>query len=102
MSVPSASIVTCVEYGSLETMAIRMIESLRRWGGEFANLPVYAVKPRFGIPLRKETLKAFDRLNVTFMDIRPETKYTWFRFLNKPLSVMAVADRVDSEEIFWI
>ena len=49
--------VCCVESGSLESQTIRMVESLRRYGGKFANAPVIAVTPRFGAPLSKATLQ---------------------------------------------
>ncbi len=51
---PTATIVTCVEYGPLEQMVVRMVDSLRRWGGRLADAPVYAVKPRRGMPLTRE------------------------------------------------
>ena len=79
-----------------------MIDSLRRWGGRLADAPVYAVKPRRGMPLTRQTRRRFDELNVHFLDIKPKTPYAWFRFLNKPLAMMEVEHRVDSEQMIWL
>src|SRR5690606_37796289 len=57
---PSLTVVTCVEAGTLEPMAVRMVRSLRRWGGRYSNVQVIAVTPRWGPPLRPQTRLAFD------------------------------------------
>jgi len=43
---PDCSFVLSVEQGKLESQAILLVESLRRFGGNYANCPVYAVSPR--------------------------------------------------------
>lgn len=43
--------VCCVESGLLENQTVRMIESLRRWGGRLRESPIFAVTPRIGSPL---------------------------------------------------
>lgn len=42
----SMTVVACVESGVLEPLTIRMVDSLRRFGGRFANTEVVAVTPR--------------------------------------------------------
>ena len=84
------SFVCCVESGALENYTLRMIESLRKWGGKFRNAPIYAVTPRFGPPLSQNTKKAFTRLNVNHIRCNPQTNYSWLGFLNKPLALVAV------------
>jgi hypothetical protein len=99
---PSISFVCCVEAGPLEVLTVRLIESLRRWGGAFADAPVFAVTPRFGPKLSARTLKAFSHLNVRYL-LRPgKTTYSWFQFYNKPLSVAAVEALADTETICWL
>jgi hypothetical protein len=46
MPVPDCSFVLSVEQGKLESQAVLLVESLRRFGGAYANCPVYAVSPR--------------------------------------------------------
>jgi hypothetical protein len=58
--------VCCVESGALEGQTVRMVESLRRWGGQFANAPLVAVSPRLSSPLSRETHRAFERLQVEY------------------------------------
>src|SRR5215216_1375040 len=43
---PDCNFVLSVERGKLESQAILLVESLRRFGGRYANCPVYAVSPR--------------------------------------------------------
>ena len=96
------TVVTCVEYGPLEAMAVRMATTLRRWGGRWADVPVYAVQPRLGVPVSRATRRAFDALGVEFLSIRPRTPYGWFRFLNKSHATMAVAERATTDQITWL
>src|SRR5205085_1505515 len=60
---PQISFICCVESGPLEDQTVRMVESLRRWGGRLAEAPVVAVTPRFGPPLARTTRRALDRLS---------------------------------------
>lgn len=69
MTVSSQITFVCiVESGWVEAQAIRMVESLRQWGGQFANAPVLAVTPRLGLPLARKTHKAFDKLQWNFKE----------------------------------
>jgi len=94
--------VCCVESGALEAQTVRMIESLRRWGGQFANAPVFAVTPRFGPPLANKTRQTFDKLNVEYLRFHPKNQYSWFKFLNKPYALVAAEERSTSEAICWL
>jgi hypothetical protein len=46
ISTPNCSFVLSVERGKLESQAVLLAESLREFGGGYANCPVYAVSPR--------------------------------------------------------
>jgi hypothetical protein len=99
---PQITFVCCVESGPLEVQTVRMIESLRRWGGQFAQNPMIAVTPRFGPPLTRETQAAFDRLNVRHIQSQPRSKYTWFNFINKPSALLVAEDYSTTEAICWL
>lgn len=99
---PSITFVCCVESGSLETQTVRMIESVRRWGGKFAHATILAVTPRFGSPLANQTQRAFERLNVTYLRFQSKSSYSWFGFLNKPYALLAAEDYSTSEFICWL
>ena len=94
--------VCCVESGGLETQTIRMIESLRRWGGQFANAPILAVTPRFGSPLANKTHQAFERLNVEYIRYQADTKHSWKAFLNKHHALVTAEEYSKSKYIGWL
>ncbi len=99
---PSITFVCCVESGGLETQTIRMIESLRRWGGRFADAPVFAVTPRLSPPLALSTHAAFERLGVEYLRFRADNPYAWKGFLNKHHAMAAVERICTSDCIGWL
>jgi hypothetical protein len=94
--------VCCVESGSLEEPTLRLVKSLRMYGGKFAQAPVFAVTSRLGLPLARQTLQGFKQLGVEHLSLRSTAWYTWNNFMNKPLAVLAVDQRVNTEAIGWL
>jgi hypothetical protein len=94
--------VCCVESGSLESQTVRMVRSFRKHGGHFASAPIVAVTPRFGPPLSKHTLQVFEALGVTYVRRASRSKYSWFRFLNKPLALVIAEEFIHSEVIGFL
>lgn len=94
-------IVCCIESGPLEHQTVRFVESLRRWGGTFTGAEVVAVTPRFGPPLRKETLAALSRHGVEHLKFRAKSPYIWQHYMNKPLAIAAVAARTTASTVAW-
>lgn len=101
-ALPTVSIVCCVEAGPLEPMAVRLAESLRRFGGRLANSPFFAVKSRFGPDMRRETREAFDRLGVTYLSRWISPRYGWQKFMNKPLALAWVESLANTEQLVWL
>jgi hypothetical protein len=99
---PQITFVCCVDSGWLEAQTIRMIESLRRWGGKFANAPLIAVTARFGFPLAKQTLRTFEKFDVEYIRFQAKNQYTWMPYLNKPNALIEVEKRSTSELIGWL
>lgn len=99
---PDITFVCCIESGALEAQTVRLVESLRRWGGQFANAPIVAVQPRLGPPISKKTLQTFESLQVEYLSIRPHSRYSWFSYMNKPHALVAVEERTTSEYIAWL
>lgn len=91
-----------MESGSLEDYTLRMVRSLRKHGGRFASSPIVAVTPRFGPPLSKDTLRAFNDLGVLYIRRPIKTKYSWYKFLNKPLALVMAEEFVNSEAIGFL
>jgi len=78
--------VFAVESGIFEPQTIMAIESLRKFGGEYSNSPVLAITPRFGPRLTKDTLQAFESLNVNYIYRNENNKSAWFPYTNKALA----------------
>ncbi len=98
----TAAVVTCVEAGYLETQTLRMIESLRNWGGKLANIPVIAVTPRFGSPIQRSTRRRYDKLGVTYVRTKATSPYAWYNFMNKPASLLAAERAVSVDTMIWL
>lgn len=96
------SIVCCVEAGPLELMTVRMVESLRRFGGRFSRTAVYAVTPRFGAPLHRSTRRAFEDMDVRYLRFPARDPFEWNHFMNKPRALRKVAGLVKTEGVAWL
>ncbi|NJK38833.1 MAG: hypothetical protein HC835_15565 [Oscillatoriales cyanobacterium RM2_1_1] len=79
-----------------------MLQSLRRWGGRWAQAPVIAVTPRFGPPLAPQTRQALERLQVEHLSFQAPNPYAWKAFLNKHYALAAVEERSTSPWIGWL
>ena len=92
----------CVEYGGLEEGTIRLAESLRRFGGEYAGSRIIAVTPRRGPSLRPATLRRFDELGVEYLRRTPPNRYAWMPYLNKAYALDAAAALTSDETLAWV
>lgn len=66
MSADTAFLI-CVERGRLESEAVLLVESLRAWGGAWADCPVYAFAPRRDRDPAPETVGGLTRLGTTMV-----------------------------------
>jgi hypothetical protein len=98
------TVVCCVEAGALEAMTVRMVASLRQFGGALSSAHVVAVTPRRGLPLSDETHNAFRRLDVEHLAFHAQETYAWNNFMNKPHALLAVDQRGDGrgDIICWL
>ena len=102
MKTPSITFVTCAESGALEGPPRRLAASLRRWGGRFAQCPLYAVTPRFGPPLAPSTRREFRDLGVRSLRFRRHDGYEWNPYVNKLAAVRAVGRIAETEAVCWL
>ena len=82
MTPEDVTFVVCVEPGKYEVQAALMVESLRLFGGRFANAPVIAITPRVGPALALKTRKRFEELGVVYLRRRHFHK-AWQLFIGK-------------------
>ena len=82
MNPEDVTFVVCVEPGKYEVQAALMVESLRLFGGRFANAPVIAITPRVGPALAMRTRKRFEELGVVYLR-RRHLHRAWQLFIGK-------------------
>lgn len=98
----STTLVTCVEAGGLESQVLLLAESLRAFGGSWANTPFLAVKPRRGPKLKSATISEFRRLQVEFIDEPFNSKLAWWNNANKSAVMSALETQVSTPNITWL
>ena len=64
IATPSCAFVLSVEQGKLESQAVLLVESLRRFGGSYSDVPVYAVSSRPNRRPGSACCRVLDRLGV--------------------------------------
>ena len=92
----------CVEYGTLEEGTLRLVESLRRFGGPLSAARVVAVTPRRGPSVRRQTLQQFDELGVDYVRIAPPNRYVWQPYLNKYFALAEAEKRATGDLVAWV
>lgn len=88
----------CVEHGRLENESILLLESLRRWGGEAADAPVYAFAPRAGLEPEAETIARLEELGATMVIDPLVERFADIPTFNK-VTISAWAERELDHEI---
>ncbi|MFI3270511.1 MAG: hypothetical protein R3Y11_00160 [Pseudomonadota bacterium] len=98
----SSTVVCCIESGPLEQMTLRMISSLRHFGGLLANAEVIAVYPRQGPRISSTTMQALSALNVNYVECKNNSVYSWNNFMNKPKALLYAEKYSSSETLLWL
>jgi hypothetical protein len=94
--------VCCIESGFLEDQTIRLVQSIRLFGGNFADTPIIAVIPRFSLPLANETKKQLSINNVQVVSCKEDPEYGWFKYYNKPRAMECAEKIATTEQICWL
>jgi hypothetical protein len=98
----TVGMVGCIESGVLESETVRAIESLRRFGGRFADSEVILIQPRPGAPLQDSTRGRLRELGARILDVPYLKRYRWQHFMNK-LHAMLWAERsLTTDAVAWI
>lgn len=100
--IPTTTFVTCIEAGGLESQVLLLAESLRMFGGPWANAPFVAVKPRRGPRLKSATVSELRRLGVEFIDKPFNSKLAWWNNANKSAVMAALETQVTTPNITWL
>ena len=97
MGPEDVTFVVCVESGAYESMAVLMVESLRRFGGRLASAPVLAITPRLGPGLARSTRRRLTELDVTYVRTW-HLRRAWFSFYPK-VWALEDAERLATTEL---
>ena len=68
-NIPNVGFVACIERGVLETQALLLFDSIRRYAGRFRDCPIYALSPRSGHSISRSTRDKLDELRVNYIDL---------------------------------
>lgn len=99
---PVCTLFCCVEPGPLEEQAVRLVESLRRFGGGWANSPVLIYRTRFATSFQRRTLEAFRRLGVEVVSIRPNNGLSWHQFIRRYDAMVDAESRTDTPLVAYV
>jgi hypothetical protein len=93
--------VFCVDSGIYESMAVRAVESLRRFGGRFADCDVIALTTRIGPPLARSTRDQLADLNVRTV-FRPHLRHDWFPWMGKVWAAVDGARLASTQTVAYV
>lgn len=101
MSMPIAFII-CTEPGRLEKQSQILAASIREFGGKFKDTPIYSFHPRKGDPVKAETIKQFESLQVKHQQVPLNIKYHDYYLANKPLACAYAEENIDAEILVFL
>ncbi len=101
MSIPIAFLI-CTEPGRLEKQSLLLAESIRKFGGELKDTPIYSFHPRKGEPISSKTRNLFDSLKVVHQQILLNTEYHDYYLANKPLACAYAEKNIDAEILVFL
>ncbi len=84
----SLRFVFCVEAGRLEGESILLCESIRRFGGRYADSPIVAYRPRAGAPLADDTVARFGAIGVDLVQEPLNVEHDAYALANKVHSLV--------------
>jgi hypothetical protein len=65
---PDVAFVACIESGVLEAQTLLLFDSIRRYAGRFRDCSLYALSPRVGRSISKETRRKLDELEAAYIE----------------------------------
>src|SRR5262249_38511977 len=98
----AVAFVACIESGPLEALTTTLVDSLRRFGGALSRRTGYAVAPRAGAPLRRQTRRTLESWGCRLLSLRASRPYAWYHFLNKVHAVSAVEELATAETVAFL
>jgi hypothetical protein len=98
----STTICTSIEAGHLETQVLLLAESFRKFGGRWADVPMFAVKARRGPALATATVKRLEQLHVQLVDKLLNDEAPWWNMANKPAAMRYAEQHASTRCVTWM
>lgn len=96
-------IVICTEgSGYLESMSKLLVSSLREFGGEFKNVPIFSYQPRKKFKVSQETISFFEKNNVEYVDLELNKDFCDYPFANKPSACAHRERNTDADILIFL
>jgi hypothetical protein len=93
--------VACIEEGRLETQALLLFESIRRYTGAFSRSDIFALSPRKGIGISRRARRRLRSLQVHYIDAVLNTECPQYGSANRVAAAAHVA-RMNHHDILVV
>lgn len=100
-NIPDVGFVACIEGGVLETQALLLFESIRRYAGRFRDCPIYALSPRAGHCISKHAQTGLESLGVNYIDAILNTECVEYGPANR-VAAAAYIEKMHPHEILVV
>lgn len=98
----NTTIVTCIEAGRLEWLALMLISSLRSFDGTLSRAPVLVIQPRRGPSIHPKTRKALATLDAQYVKEDIVGPYNFHGTLNKSAALSWAEAQADTDYLTWL
>ena len=79
----TVTFIACVERGELEEKTLLLCRSIRRYGGRFAESPIFTFQPRLGTEVSDDTRRGLESLGATHITERLNVDLAGYAIGNK-------------------
>lgn len=93
----SIAFLICTEAGPIENYSLLLVESIRKFGGTFKDVPIYSFEVRDTPKISENTLNTFKDLGVTHIREFLNQKYSYFPFANQPCLGAWAEENIDAD-----
>ncbi len=98
----SLSIIICTERGPLEQMSRLLVSSLRTFGGELKEVPIYSYSPRRDHRVGRETLRFFEKNEVEVIDVELNRDFRDYPLANKIVASEHAERKLNSDSLVFL
>lgn len=98
----SIAFILCTEGGALEQESLLMVESFRKYTGQFKDAPLYSFQIREKNDVSVETIAKLTAFGVDHQKVVLNTKYPDYPLANKPLLCAYAEQTIDADLLVFL